>query len=117
MKLRMGFVSNSSSSSFLGIGWYFDVDGVDDFIQTLINPNYKNGEYDEIKSYLTKFHKDLDYRDGILVLQFDMEHENMDGLQKEMDRWKKELTDNENLKKIVDTYGQPSVIYGDLEWY
>lgn len=116
MKLRMGFVSNSSSSSFLGIGWYFDEDGVDNFIQTLIDPNHKNGEYAEIKTYLTKFHKDLDYRDGIIVLQFVME-DTMDGLQKELDKWKNELNDNLNLKKIVDQYGQPYVIYGDLEWY
>lgn len=118
MKIRIGFVSNSSSSSFLGVGWQLDPDQIEQFIQTHFDPNFKNEDaYVEIQKYLNSFYPDLTMREDLILIQIPTGNERLEELEQKIIYLKKELKENVNLQKIIKMFGEPQIILDELGYY
>ena len=53
MKIRNGFVSNSSSSSFVLVGWYLEEDGYKKLVKALYKKEHDDEEDDDEKYEIT----------------------------------------------------------------
>ena len=119
MKIRIGFVSNSSSSSFLGVGWQLDSDQLEHFIRTYFDPTFNDADDAcvRIQKYLNSFYPDLTMREDLIVIQIPTGNERLEELEQKIIYLKKELKENENLQKLIKMFGEPQIILDELEWY
>lgn len=116
MKIRNGFVSNSSSSSFVGIGWKFD--NRDAFL-SLIKEHITVREYEYIYDHLgfiDEYIPDMfeaDIEDDGYYLYFPLSgkiEETIDDL-----NYFKNNTINHNvLQKVKEKLGEPVIVSGEV---
>ena len=144
MKIRVGFVANSSSSSFIGLGWAFEsihelVEKIKEFCpiteeeferERYANPEYQDyGDYAEYidNNFENIFKKYFDYKDITLhtgpdytryiACEIDLD-DNPDTFIKNILNAKEKFSDNEDNKVIIklkDEVGKPYII--NETWY